>query len=134
MLFDRIKESVKDAQEYADNIAKCYNENRQEIIPVAKAFNRIEDKIIRISIDSQEINLHISGDRHVLNAIFGIFRKLGYEPSSRPKDKNLTSFTCHFSHHDHDCKFYLNFTSTNCKRIKVRTETQEVDIYETVCE
>jgi hypothetical protein len=69
-----------------------------------------------------------------LQAIFGIFRKLGYEPSNRPGDEPETTFSCYWEHTELETKFWLYFTSTVCTRVKVGTEMVERDIYETVCE
>jgi hypothetical protein len=112
--------------------ASWYHRNKDEIEAVAQSLKKLE--ITRASLSTDEVDVSIAGDRHTLNAIFSAFRGRGYEPSSRPSDKPESTFSCRWEHPDHDCRFWLFFTSTKCTRVKVGTETREVDIYETVCE
>ena len=112
--------------------AGWYHRNKVQIETVAKAFEKIEVQTARLSFE--EVDIGIAGDRHTLQAVFGVFRKLGYEPSSRPGDEPSPSFSCRWNHPDLECRFWLYFTSTKCTRVKVGTETREVDLFETVCE
>lgn len=134
MIFDLIKTSVTETQDRSVLIAAYYEKHRPAIVAVARELAKLEDKMIRINVTTESIDLQIAGDRHVLKAIFGAFRRAGYLPDGRPSAKLEPSFSTWFRHPDHGCKFWLNFTSSQCTRVKVRSEMQEVDIYETVCE
>lgn len=121
-----------EAQEKLTEKASWYHRNKGEIEEVAQAFTKIN--VVRAILSHKEVDLSIAGDRHTLKAAFGALRTLGYEPSSRPGDKPEPSFSCRWEHPDHDCRFWLFFSSTACTRVKVGTQTKEVDLYETVCE
>lgn len=120
------------SQEALTKSASWYHRNKPEIRRVAQAFKKVTIQIARL--DGDEVDLDITGDKHTLQAIFGIFRKLGYVPSSRPANEKIASFNCYWNNPELEAKFYLRFTSNKCTRVKVGTKTQEVDIYETICE
>jgi len=119
-------------QETLTSKASWYHRNRPHIEEVAQALGKLE--ITRASLSVSEVDISIAGDRHTLNAIFAAFRGLGYEPSSRPGSEPSPSFSCRWEHPEHDCRFWLFFSSTKCTRVQIGTTTQEVGIYETVCE
>ncbi len=133
MIFHTIRDSVQELQSHGDSITKFYEGHRGEIAAVSKALAKIEDKLIRAQACPDCIDLHISGDRHVLNAVFGAFRRLGYQPDNRP-EKHEPQYSTYFRHDEHQCVFWVSFASSECKRIKVGTKTQTIDVYETVCE
>ncbi len=132
MIFDTIRESMNEAATYSEQVSVYFDEHRNRISEASVALAKI--KIIRASVTTDCIDLHITGDRHVLGALFGAFRRLGYRPDSRPSGKVEPSFSTYFRHPEHECQFWLDFSSSQCTRVKVGTETREVDIYETVCE
>lgn len=84
--------------------------------------------------DSHDCNVYVSGDKLKLTAIVRIFRTCGFAlvGDERPKPGD-TSWSGYFKHPNSEQKFYLHFTSTVCKRVKVGTKTVEQDIYETRC-
>lgn len=126
------QESVQNQQKNVQKIAGWYHANKVEIGRVAVELKKIE--VTRACLNTDCVDLSITGDRHTLNAIFTAFRRLGYEPSDRPTKEHKPTFSCYWNHPVEDAKFWLYFTSSKCTRIKVGTETKEVDIYEVVCE
>jgi hypothetical protein len=93
------------------------------------------DKISLLSarIDGYDMNISLSGDKHMLEAAWRVLRKLGFDaPSSRP-EANQSSWNGRFHRKADDCTIYLFFTSSVCRRIKTGTKMVEQDIYETVC-
>jgi hypothetical protein len=119
-------------QEELTKRAGWYHRNKGHIEEAARALVKIE--VQSASLQDGSVDFNVTGDKHTLKAVFGALRKLGYEPSKRPLEKPAASFYCSWYHPEHDCKFFLWFTSSKCTRVKVGTETKEVDIYETVCE
>ena len=134
MIFDSIRDSVNETTTHSDRVKAYYDKHRPAIVEVCRALAKIEDKVIRVQACGNCIDLHVSGDRHVLKAVFSAFRRLDYAPDSRPGEKPEATFSTYFNHAHHECQFWLSFASTKCTRVKVRTETREVDVYETVCE
>ncbi len=133
MIQDQLSDSMRIVRERSDRIARYYDIHRSEIFAVAKSLRKIDDKVVRAEVADDCVDLSVSGDRHVLNAVFGAFRRLGYEPDERPATPEPT-FSTYFRHPNHGCKLWLNFSSSTCRRVKIGTKTKEVDIYETVCE
>ncbi len=126
------QETVQEQQENVQKHASWYQTNKVEIGRVAVGLKKIE--VTRASVSGDCVDLSITGDKHTLNAVFAAFRKLGYEPSARPTKEHKPTFSCYWNHPVEDAKFWLYFTSNKCTRIKVGTKTEEVDIYEVVCE
>ena len=126
------QETVQEQQENVQKHASWYQTNKVEIGRVAVGLKKIE--VTRASVSGDCVDLSITGDKHTLNAVFAAFRKLDYEPSARPTKEHKPTFSCYWNHPVEDAKFWLYFTSGKCTRIKVGTETKEVDIYELVCE
>jgi hypothetical protein len=114
--------------------ATWYHANKYNIHAVAENFKEVGIDVVRANLAYEEVDINVAGDRHTLNGVFSIFRKLGYEPTDRPGTKPEASFYCRWTHPDHNTRFWLHFTSTKCTRVKVGTETREVDVYETVCD
>lgn len=132
-MLQEIKEGIREESRSVKKRKRLYADNQPAILQVATALNAAKIEIIRASLDSEDVNLYITGDYAVLKGIFHVFRTLGYEPSSRP-EKQEPSFTCYFHKKEQKMAFYLSFSSTICKRKKIGTKMVEQDIYETVCE
>jgi hypothetical protein len=81
------------------------------------------------------IDLLFAGDGPKLAKVWRLLRLHGYNTLSRPKkgDTTFSAFwrpnvTVQYS------PIWMQFSSTLCRRVKVGTKMQEVDIYETQCE
>lgn len=132
-MLSELKEGVEHDVEWANKRRDAYTENKPEIKRVARLLFDEEVTVQRASMANDCIDLNVTGDFAVLKAAFRAFRKAGYEPSTRPTDRE-PSFSTYFKRQDQELKFWLSFSSTICKRIKIGTEMREVPIFETVCE
>lgn len=110
-----------------------FKENEADIVEVLNELDLSTATTGRIDCDADDVNLYVTGAAPAMKEIFRGFRKLGYQPSKRPGVKPESTFTCYFEQTNKPT-FYLSFSSTLCKRIKVGTKTVEQDIYEVVCE
>ncbi len=131
-MLSQLKADVNEIREQARVKRHYYRDNKLEIVRVAIAFKDIP--ILRCNVDTNCIDIAITGDYTVLKAIFHAFRGLGYKPADRPKNEKLSSFSTYFEADDRECRFWLSFSSTLCKRVKIGTKMVEQPIYETVCE
>lgn len=86
-----------------------------------------------IDLENDYIYLSVTGTRQDLSAAFAALRQRGFVPDSRPTAKD-TSFNTFFRHKKKDIKVLLAFSSTSCRRVKIGTRIQEVDVYEVVCD
>jgi hypothetical protein len=132
-LLSEIKAEIRNSKRTWKQQRDLFKEYEADITELVKEIDLSKASSARMNCDTEDVNFYVSGNTEVLKEIFRTFRKLGYEPSSRPDAKPQSSFTCYF-HQDGRPSFYLSFSSTLCKRVKVGTTTQEVDVYETVCE
>jgi hypothetical protein len=132
-LLSEIKAEIRNSKRTWKQQRDLFKEYEADITELVKEIDLSKASSARMNCDTEDVNFYVSGNTEVLKEIFRTFRKLGYEPSSRPDAKPQSSFTTYFSK-DGKPSFYLSFSSTLCKRVKVGTTMQEVDVYETVCE
>lgn len=126
--------ALKDAKRLKKAVKKFIEDYSDEINRITGGTTDLLEWLISVSIDTSSTSLDISyaGDKLVMQGIFKAFRKLGYTSTSRPKDSE-SQFTCYWEHKDSDMRIWLRFSSTVCKRVKIGTKMQEVDVYETRC-
>ena len=130
-LLNELEEDLRTDKIYYKNKRRYYRDHKDEVIAVLQEFQLPTDLAISVRSSSDYIQLNVSGGPPEMKEIFRAFRKLGYEPTSRPDTKPQSTFSCYFNR-EGSCDFYLYFTSTICKRVKIGTKTVEQDIYEVV--
>jgi len=96
-------------------------------------FRRLEELDIDVtfSMTDGDVNINFTGDGDRLGAVWGELRKAGWEPVSRP-EKGKSTFYTHW-HQDDLCSFWMQFSSSVCRRVKVGSKMVEQDIYEIQC-
>jgi len=131
-IMDRMEDRKKQIEEGFEFLQR----HQAEIHEVDEGLLDLNQWFIKAEPDfsNKAIDLSFAGDKHVLDGIFGAFRKLGYNPSSRPGQKPQSYFSCFWTNPDKQIKYWMTFTSTQCTRIKVGTKMVEQDIFETVCQ
>lgn len=77
------------------------------------------------------MNVSWAGDGDSLRHVWGLLRQNGYEPTERPK-KGDTQFHAYFLNKPNP-HVWINFASTECRRVQVGTQTVEQPVYETRC-
>lgn len=87
--------------------------------------------VLVLSHSSGQFEISMHGTRDDLKKVFNRMRFHGFEPDSRPAEKDPHYGT--YFHKDEVC-FWFNFSSTQCRRVQTGTETKEVPIYETICD
>lgn len=89
----------------------------------------------RIAEYSDSFDVSLAGDARALARVWGALRRAGYSPRTRP-EKGQSGYTSFWDHAEPDrvTKFYLSFSSTVCRRVKVGTRMVEQDVYENVCD
>lgn len=82
---------------------------------------------------TDSLDISFSGDKDKIAQIFRIVRVAGFATTAdRPKQGD-SSWYAWFYHPDCKLAIWFSFSSSVCRRVKVGTELQEVDIYETQC-
>lgn len=131
-LLSELKTAVKEHKRTYKMVNRLCKDNEEDLVHMEKVLKDIP--IVRVAFDTDSIDISVSGDYMVLKAIFSAFLKAGYKPDSRPTEEKLSSFNTYFTHPQRPLRFYLYFSSTLCRRVKIGTKMQEVAVYETVCE
>jgi len=134
LAIDSAEYDWKDAKRNRKSVLKFIEDYADEIGRVISGSEILLEWLIRAEIDASSncLDLSYSGDKLVLQGIYKVFRKLGYQSETRPQE-NEPTFTSFWNHPESDMKIWLRFTSTVCKRVKIGTKTVEEDIYETRC-
>lgn len=83
--------------------------------------------------DGDWIHITVTGDKHKFLQFCRAMRKHGIE---LPKvEKGATGLTkLHYLGEAFEITLYFNFSSTQCRRVKVGTKMVEQDVFETVCD
>lgn len=129
---NKIQQLRKEAIEKHERLMAYYDAQEAHFSPLFDDIEKLNPQ--NIYVEDGYGNICISGDRHALNAAFGILRRHGYTTESRP-EKGKSQYTAFFSK-DGGPMIYFNFSSTQCHRVKTGTQERTiiVDIYETVCD
>ena len=129
-----IQEANRSAREHAKRQSAIIKRDGKRVAEAAKALKKAGINIVNASVDGYSYNLYITGSRADLDIMFGVLRRAGLVPDSRPQEK--TPYYSTFWRWDADGSDYvwISFSSTTCKRVQVGTKVEEVAVYETVCE
>ena len=129
-----IQEANRSAREHAKRQSAIIKRDGKRVAEAAKALKKAGINIVNASVDGYSYNLYITGSRADLDIMFGVLRRAGLSPSTRPQERE-TNYSTWWSFPESEREsIWITFTSTSCKRVQVRTELQEVPVYETVCE
>lgn len=126
-----VQQANKDARINARRTSAVIKRDGKRVAAICRALQKAGVNISYVNIDTCSYNLNISGSRADLDVLFGILRRAGLMPDSRPAEKD-TSFCTYWR--AEDFRLWIFFASTSCKRVQVGTELKETPIYETICE
>lgn len=126
-----VQQANKEARDNARRINAAIKRDRQKVAAVCSALKKAGVNINYVNVDGGGYNVSVTGSRADLDILFGVLRRLGLTPDSRPAEKD-TSY-CTFWRME-GFRLWVWFTSTSCKRVQVGTELKEVPVYDTVCE
>ena len=114
-----------------ENKVSYYTLRKEVFDPILEEFETSFD-VVSVSLDISSIDISIAGKRDVLVKAFGILRRAEFNTSHRPEE-NKASYSAYFTNPS-GAKIWLSFSSTQCRRVQVGTETVEQPVYETVCD
>ena len=126
-----VQEANKAARNYRRAINNTIRRDGKRVQIICKALQKAGVSITSINIDSMSYNVSIAGSRADLDVLFGVLRRAGLTPDLRPAEK--TESYCTYWRAE-DFRVWVWFTSTSCKRVQVGTKTEEVPVYDMVCE
>lgn len=113
--------------EFAVDRRAAWLSAREKLQPAIAAFEKIG---CDIRVDGGlDIHVALAGDKEAFIKAWKIWRELGVRLD--PPQKGATSLN-QFCTVD-GVVFWYQFSSTVCKRVKVGTKLQEVEVYETQC-
>lgn len=90
-----------------------------------------QDLDVRFSLQDGEMNLAFTGDGPRLGKVWGELRRNGYVPVAHPKKGEPLFYTRWLK--EGCATFWMNFSSSVCRRVQVGTQTVEQPIYEVQC-
>lgn len=130
---NKLQQIRADAIKKHEKVLAFIDSKMAEYGPLLEEFEKLEPTLV--DADNGYISIHLTGDKHQLNAAFALLRRRGYEPNSRPEPKSST-YATYFTKEGVPGLVLFNFSSTQCRRIKTGTRTREVteDVYEIVCD
>jgi len=129
-----VQQANKYGRANARQINRVIKRDSKRVANICKALQKAGVNVTNVSVDSTSYNVSITGPRADLDVMFGILRRLGLQPHSRPEEK--TQYYSTFWKFDELMSefVFVTFSSTSCKRVQVGTKMEEVPVYDTVCE
>ena len=128
---------IQQANKYGRNRARRINQtikrDSKRVTTICRALQKAGVNVTDVGVDSSSYNISITGPRADLDVMFGILRRLGLQPTSRPQEKTQY-FSTYWTFEDTTDYIFVMFSSTSCKRVQVGTKMEEVPVYDTVCE
>ena len=128
---------VQQANKYARNrarrIGQIIKRDNKRVATICKVLQKAGVNVTDVGVDSSSYNISITGPRADLDVMFGILRRLGLQPTSRPQEKTQY-FSTYWTFEGATDYIFVMFSSTSCKRVQVGTKMEEVPVYDTVCE
>jgi hypothetical protein len=128
---------VQQANKYARNrarrIGQIIKRDNKRVATICKVLQKAGVNVTDVGVDSSSYNISITGPRADLDVMFGILRRLGLQPTSRPQEKTQY-FSTYWTFEGTTDYIFVMFSSTSCKRVQVGTKMEEVPVYDTVCE
>ncbi len=128
-----IQEANKYARNRARRIGQIIKRDNKRVATICKVLQKAGVNVTDVGVDSSSYNISITGPRADLDVMFGILRRLGLQPTSRPQEKTQY-FSTYWTFEDTTDYIFVMFSSTSCKRVQVGTKMEEVPVYDTVCE
>lgn len=127
-----IQDANRAARENAKCVARVIKRDGKRVGNMARALKRAGVNVQNVYLDSSSYNISVTGTRADLDILFGVLRREGLTPDTRPKEKE-PSYSTYWRWEDAGC-IWVWFSSTSCKRVQVGTEMKETPVYEMVCE
>jgi hypothetical protein len=128
-----IQQANKYARIRARRIGQVIKRDSKRVADICKALQKAGVNVVDASVDSTSYNISITGPRADLDVMFGILRRFGLQPSSRPEEKTQY-YSTYWTFNDSTDSVFVMFSSTSCRRVQVGTKMEEVPVYDTVCE
>jgi hypothetical protein len=137
-----LEKNMSDAMQKIDEVLK---QKRDQLRKRRAAFRKHAEKLTALFADVEALGgepysdgdwifVPLSGDKVKFLAFVRLICKHGFDKPT--VEKGATGFTRldQIGTGDDLVYVYFQFSSTQCRRVKVGTETVEQDVYETVCD
>lgn len=108
----------------------AWAKSRALLIPVAERLSELGSEPYMYS--STIMYSTLTGDVHKLVDAIRALRTNGFKSDSKPERKK-PDFVAYYAHPDTKVNVLLSFSSSVCRRVKVGTKTETVDVYEVQC-
>ena len=128
-----IQEANKYARIRARRVGQVIKRDSKRVAVICKTLQKAGVNVTDVGIDSSSYNISITGPRADLDVMFGILRRLGMQPTSRPQEKTQY-YSTYWTFEGTTDYIFVMFSSTSCKRVQVGTKMEEIPVYDTVCE
>ena len=105
---------------------------REYFLPLVRRFKGLD---LEPNFDGRDINLSFSGDKAKLTSVIRILRTNGFDTDAEAPKANSNYWSAYFTNaEDSRIQFWISFSSTVCRMVKVGTKMVEQDVYEVQCD
>ena len=107
-------------------------ELRDLYLPLVRRFKELK---LEPYFDGRDINISFSGDKAKLTSVIRILRTNGFDTDADAPKANSNYWSAYFTNsEDSRIQFWISFSSTVCRMVKVGTKMVEQDVYEVQCD
>jgi len=126
---DPIMDDLRKRHESISRRAARWIEHKDAMLPL------VRDMILlgcAVDMADEDLNIRFSGDKQKFLSVVRAQFRHGLRPDLSSLKKGSTEGT--WFQNRGTLRIYTAFSSTVCRRVQIGTQTQEVPIYETVCD
>jgi hypothetical protein len=124
----KIEENFVNQIKYLGDQMSDWNKNSARYLPIVEQLEALGSE----PSFSCWVYAGIIGNRDKLIKAIRILRTSGLKSCDIPKEGSST-FSSWYHNEDHSLGVFLSFSSTVCRRVKVGTKTETVDVYAVEC-
>lgn len=114
-----------------ERLEKMISDNQKMWEDLFVVLGAIPEVTLNVSLSSCSVDLSLYGNKALFKRVFTILVKAGFGDYAIPTEKSTSYDT--FMTGPNGAKLWLNFVSTECRRVQVGVETKSVPVYEIQC-
>ena len=132
LITDSLSASRQDFLSYLSKLEAHYGEHQARYEGIISSILDSGIALIGVTTSASSLDISHAGAKADLVTIARILRREGFVPNCRPEEGDTAFAT--FWNHPSEAKIWLNFHSSQCRKVKVGTEIREVDVFEISCD
>jgi hypothetical protein len=129
-----VSDAIKERNKESKRIREVARLTKNVTNSLNKEFAKNKLNIVNLYLSSTSFDFSVTGSKADYHIMYGILRRHGLKPQTNAVLGDTGHCTFWVSETDSNVRVWVSFSSTSCRRVQVGTKTEEVPVYETVCD